>query len=704
MSTIDLDILLGDKSDMKGYRCSQFSRDSAPLVAPRFSDGRQGETDLDLLKSESLESLAGGMFQRDWADSEMVARAMGIFNPFDKNIYPTPPPNTVSLTGFDSYPPLLKAESQNYSFYAGSYAASGDFYNQLVKVNPDGTHTKITLPTNLQGGGGRAPITGLTLHKGSLYIGAQAFGKVNDLWRYDIDPGTFQNISPGIGNRFFTLRGSLYLINADSTIFSATNEKAASQALYYPITDVGFKDETSVPTDVEEFNSAAWICKPDGIYRFDGVYCVKIFNLVTLQLKAFNGALYFVSGNWLYKFDGTNLSKIQFFGKQEYIGKISLSATNDFLFIRSTASSSWAQGDKPTTQNFVTRIYTYDGAAFMLLNETPYTSGTIPTQALVQCGNKIHEINSTYLSQYTTTAQYFDMDKAFDPTAVTAFSHIEFTTSEYHAGYPNIFKALEFLDFNYSNMISGDSISVWYQTFDGKAWSSTNTLATLTSTSDQRIELQDNTKKLFKRIKIGFVVSLASGSTLSVKGLSMRYTLQPRPRWRWNIGIMAEGLSTKDRNNNNLTTSANKLNNQINAAIKNKTPSILCTGDYSKIAAGVNSSALVFTVQGEVTFYQDPYLEYPLCAVKNNSGVWEILRVTNAVYAAGVTTITVLERGYLGISAGTINTDAEFRSAYKVYVTRLIRDNVDFSPNTVDEQTTGESQQKRLPIVEIVEV
>ena len=98
------DIWLGDKSDMRPYRVRSIVRDSAPSIAPRFSTGIQGQTDLDLLKSSSTNNLAGGMFQRDFDDPQMVARAIGVFNKYDENTYPTPPRSAPTATNFGYYP------------------------------------------------------------------------------------------------------------------------------------------------------------------------------------------------------------------------------------------------------------------------------------------------------------------------------------------------------------------------------------------------------------------------------------------------------------------------------------------------------------------------------------------------------------------------------------------------------------------------
>jgi hypothetical protein len=84
-----------------------------------------------------------------------------------------------------------------------------------------------------------------------------------------------------------------------------------------------------------------------------------------------------------------------------------------------------------------------------------------------------------------------------------------------------------------------------------------------------------------------------------------------------------------------------------------------------------------------------------------------VLRVSGVSYNGGTdeTTITVLERGYYGVTPGTVNADAEFHLCYKVYVTRVLRDAPVLDTNTYNEQDpSGESQIQREFLIELTEV
>ena len=133
MANSAFDIYLGDATSLQGYRCRSLVRDSAPLVASRFSTGQQGQSDLDLLKSASVDNLAGGMFQRTHIDPTKVARAVGFYNSYDENFYPTQP--TSANTGtFSQGTMICKAESESYSFYNAYQRSGGASYNAITKV------------------------------------------------------------------------------------------------------------------------------------------------------------------------------------------------------------------------------------------------------------------------------------------------------------------------------------------------------------------------------------------------------------------------------------------------------------------------------------------------------------------------------------------------------------------------------------------
>jgi hypothetical protein len=551
----------------------------------------------------------------------------------------------------------------------------------------------------------------MTLHNKYLYVCSQTdTSSPPNIHRYDISANTWQDIG---GNAAICgeLRGNLYVVQAGSTIYATTNEFAAGVASYTAITVCGSADATyNRPLDWKEFNGAAWIAKQDGIYRFDGIACVRVLGLSTTQLQVFNGALYFYSGNWLYKFDGANVTRLQYFGAAEPVSNLGLSANSDYLFVQTTATTGgYTASDKFFSQSGIKRIYIYDGIGMTLLSEINTTFGSSYLTALLYTGSELFEYESDFAgSAWSTAYTRYDLANIFSASAVTTSSTIDITTSEFDDGFPNIYKALENIEPIYNGLITNDALVVKYQTYDGKTWSSWVTAGTITSATDSKIEITDATKKLFKRLKINVTLTPAAGSTATIKGIAWRYTLQPRARWRWQPLIMAAGNGTlSDRNNTAITTDANAFSNSVIKAIKQKTPIFYFAPDYGQVKTGINSSALSFIVLGQPPIYTDPYNEYMLCAVKNANGVWEVLRVSSVSYNSGTdeTTINVIERGYYGVTPAAINANAEFHLAYKVYVTRLLRDQPVLDDNTYNEQaTTGESQLQREYLLEIIEV
>lgn len=706
------DVYLGDISSLQPYRARSFLRDSAPQIATRFSTGSQGQSDLDLLKSFSLDNVSGGMFQKKFDLTTKVARAIGTYNKYDEHVYPAPLHPTAATAVSAGYYPVAKAESDNVSFIAYGAFAAGTFYNLLYMITYGGGYTNVVLPAALQNNFA-CNISGIYIHKKYLFVASTSSTGVANNHRYDIDAGTWQDVS-GNSVKLCTLRNNLYGIYRDATIYSVTNETAAGAATYTSVTVAGSASINAFVTDMVEYNGAIYISKYDGIFRFDGVSATKILNLYAQQLCVFNGAMYFVAGMWLYKFDGVNVTRIQFFGSEEKVGSaygasLGLSANSDFLFIATASiSSNYVNEDKVgSVAAGLRRIYTYDGAAFMLWYETDVTFGTGYSPALVTNFNSLYDIFGNISGSWQTNWWKMDISALFGIAGASTTSLLEITSSEFDDQFPNIFKTFEMFELEYKNILAGDVITIKYQTYDGAVWSAWNTLGTITSTSSNRIEANPPNQKLFKRIKFNVSVVFAAGSDLVIKALSLRYTLQPRMRWRWQITLMASGNgATLDRAGAQITSDSNALNNAVTKSVKQKTPLFMLAPDYGIIKTTVNAAALSFIVPGQIATYTDPYNEYPLIAIKNASGVWEVLRVSNVVYNSGTdeTTVTVLERGYYGVTAASLNAGAEVHIAYKVYVTRLLRDNTILDDNTYAEQSSGESQLQREFMLEITEV
>lgn len=715
MPNSKFDIYLGTKDNMQGYRVRQYTRDSAPLVASRFSTGAQGQTDLDLLKAVSS-TMAGGMFQRTLSDPQKVARAIGVFNKYDENLYPAPALTEYDITAVNSaYRASAKCENEIYVFLAYYYISGSIVYHKLVKITKGGLGTpswsSITLPSTIITTG-NCHITDMSFHKGYLYVSGQAPVGGTETFitnhRYDIQNNTWQDLG-GYGVLMRSMRGVLYHINKESMIYAMSNETAASAATYTFLDYVGFTETNkSVPTGAEEFNGALWIAKPDGLYRFDGFKSMKILSLFPKNLTVFNGALYFEAAGWLYRFDGTTVERLQYFGSLEKL--MSISASSETLLVQTfvPVDGGYISSDKGTTVSpgtGILRHYSYDGAAFYILSETSidYVAGYSYAGVVAYIGTKMLAVFQNNQEQ----AWYMELSQFFDSTVVTSSCQLEYTASEFDDGFPNVLKSAEAIEVLSSGLVPGDVLTVKYQLYDGDSWSSWYTAGTITSTTSNLLEIVNDAQKLFLRIRVNVkATSIASGSTMSVKGGGLRYTLQPRTRWRWNLTLMATGNGiAQDRANVKITDDSNFLSNQIVNSIKSKTAIFLFAPDYGVISVASNNADLTLDIGGRPPIVTDPYGDAQYIAVKNHDGFWEILRVASVSYNAGsdVTTITVKERGYLTTPAA-LDVGAEFHICYKVYVTRLLRDTNILDQNSYSEQNTGESQLQREFMLELVEV
>ena len=715
MPNSKFDIYLGTHDNMQGYRVRQFTRDSAPLVASRFSTGAQGQTDLDLLKAVSA-TMAGGMFQRSWTDPQKVARAIGIFNKYDENLYPAPPLTEFDITSVNSaYRVSAKAENEIYAFVAYYYVSASVVYHKLIKFTKGGTGTptwsEVTLPSTITPTG-NCHITDMSFHKGYLYVSGQAPAGGTETYiqnhRYDIANNTWQNLT-GYGVLMRAMRGVLYHINKESNIYAMSNETAAGAAVYTLLDSVGFSETNkSVATGAEEFNGALWISKPDGLYRFDGFKAMKILSLYAKNLTVFNGAMYFESANWLYRFDGTTVERLQYFGSLEKL--MSISASSDMLLVQTfiPVDGGYVSSDKDGTVSPGTatlRHYSYDGAAFFLLSEI--TIDYIDSYSYAGMVAYIGTRMLAFFQNNDEQAWYLELSKLFDTSVVTTSNQLEVTASEFDDGFPNVLKTAEAIEVLSSGLVSGDELTVKYQLYDGSAWSSWYTAGTIDDSSNNLLEIVNDSQKLFLRIRVNVkATSVTAESTMSVKGVGLRYTLQPRTRWRWNLTLMATGNNVaQDRAGDSIADDSNFLTNQIIDSIKQKTSLYMLAPDYGIISSDSTSADLSLEVGGRLPILTDPYGEVQYVSVKNTNDVWEILRVDSVSYNSGTdkTTITVKERGYIA-TAAAIDTGAEFHLCYRVYVTRLLRDTNILDQNSYAEQETGESQLQREFMLELVEV
>lgn len=696
------DLYIGDIASMQGYRCRSLTRDSAPLIAPKFSTGSQGQTDLDLLKSASLDDVAGGMFQRTHLDSEKAQRVVGFYNPYDQNLYPTLD-YSYSSTNFTPGN-VRKVENNAYSFIATYQRSGGNNYFSMQKVI--GTSiTNLTVPNS--GTVTDASIGQMCIHKGFVYMPFAILGKGSlNTQRFSISAGTWQDI--GVTDALYvSCRNILYSIDSAATVSTVTNETAAGSATKTAVTTIGGSD--LAVNEAVEFNGAVWAAKDDGLYRFDGVSSVKVLNLKAAKMIAWNGGLFFFANKWLYRFDGVNVQKLQYFDDTVY----QVSTHSDYLLIQTWITTTIDDSPKGLGGgNGFVRVYTYDGVGFGVIVDKSLTIEQAISHGLL-CNNDILyyvQPNFSFTAWDSVFSYSWDLSKRYATTAISSSnSTLEITTSEFDDGYPNIYKSLEYIEPIYRNFISGDSLAVKYRTYDGKNWSAWTSAGTITSSSAAAlVPVTDKTTKLFKRMQINLLLTPAANSTASLKGVAWRYTLQPRLRWRWQAMLMAEGNNTtQDRSGAWITNDANDLTNSVIKSSKMKTPLYMLSVDYGVVKTTVNSAALSFIVKGRPPIYTDPYNEYPLVGVKNFSGVWEVLRVSNVSYDSGndETTITVLERGYNGVTPAQINGGAEFHLAYCVYLTRVLRDTPVLDEQTYNEQaTSGESQLQREWYVELIEV
>ncbi|CAB4155613.1 hypothetical protein UFOVP667_13 [uncultured Caudovirales phage] len=704
------DIYLGNIGEMQGYKTSAFIRDAAPLIAPRFGSAANGQTDLDLSKIATMSDVEGGMFQQYWEDNKKALRVRGIYNPVNKRLHPTLP--SQSTTGYTSYTGTQTATAEVSGFGTSFFATRDGSTNKIHRIDSAGVVTTLTLPAAISGS--TCPITGLSLHKQYLFISGMDSTTVTfNLHRMDLAALSFQDLG-GAFRHTRPLNGVLYGIQSESDFYVITNETIAGAATYTYVKRYGVGSSQISPVrDFVEYNGALYFSKAEGIYRYDGVDARLIIPIYGSLLTVFNGSMYFMSKNWLYEYSGQSLKKLQYFGLGSYI--VSMSVIADWLAILSQpANTSYSFGGQDDDATYDSRIYIYDGAGITVFNERIALAGFPRGTSLSHAGDNLYVLSVSNVTWASSIAKYNFADVY--KKALNSNQGPQVVTSEFDAGFPDVYKSFEGVDVGFDQYLNTETIKVEYA-LDGS--SSYTTLRTLQSVGAG--PLYENDKSfieakdiVFKTIKIRVTMNTPLNSYMTLGPVSISYTLQPRYRNRWQVTFPINGndqtVIIDDGTGTSITRVANETTFALSELTAQKNKAYMLVPDYGRVKTAMNTTDNELKIKGHFLWHptvesQDSILDYPLIAVKLASGDWYFQRVRQGYYDAGLdeTVLYFGPRDYLGQTPAAIAAEAEVRQAFPVFVTRLIRDNLVIDDTTVNEAVTGESQYERSIVLEITE-
>lgn len=685
----------------------------ADTFSPRITSTR-GETDLDSTLHHTFPVNNG--FNKNFTEDNQNYRVVGNYNAVDGNLYPKLPYTSLSSTS--TYLSSDTSWTARATTYNALYIALREgSTNALYKITNAGVASKITLPAAISGSA--SPITSIVFHKNYLFVaGETASATYFNLHRYNITANTWQDVS-GFGVFWFKLRESLYHINKSSNIYLGSNLEAAGSATWTAIKVAGVSDQnTDLPDSALEWNGAAWIGKQSGLYRFDGVDVVQIFDKYPQFLRSHQGALYWVTSGWLYRFNGSLIEKLQYYGASERVIDIEPVASNLYI-LTSVDVSNYVYGGKDSSV-VLHRIFEYDGASFRVFDELQVVVTTLASvKDLILTGYRATTYVAAGFYKHDLESRY----KVTTSTSQTA----QILTADFDGDLPNIRKQLRRIQVDLDNALAADSITAEFQRYADGVWSAFSapyTLFPIDSTYAMNIftfpargSVTTAHYTVFEKIRIKLTLSPSVGSSVSLKSLTVHYTLHPRTRTKIIATVLVSGdnpLEAKTNFDGSRTSlSANKENYELRQYLlpSVRGGTLLLGLDRAKLHTAVSTTGQM-TIRVTPGFYLNFYEattsrnESPLVALVDsvNSKI-EIVRISAVTQYASYTELTVHYRGEYRTVAQTFATaTTHVFPVMPIGRQRLVSDQVVTQTKVMEQDENATRQIQRRLTIEMTEL
>jgi hypothetical protein len=646
------------------FSVSTYLRAATDDLVSRFGSSESGETNLDLLKAETQKSFRGGMFQRVADDPEMASSITNAYyNKLDDRLYPTPDWQAIS-SAVDMGPEGVSS----WCYFGGSLYVTWQKcnpgalnQNTLYQFDAGLNPTARTLPAALQSA---APLK-LCAYGSNIFIAAMATSSDTvQAYRYN-GVTTFTSVGGNFID-FFEFNDKLYGMERANGFYQVT-APTATPITFTKIGQIGPSGATTrrVYHDAVEFNGALYLGSENGLYRFDGVTVGPAIDYTQQAdidnfkyLAVFNGRLYYNVKNKLYQFDGTNIELIQDFGAayrlNYFIGG------SDRLWISATVDTGVPYSDKLVSgvSTYTHSVFCYDGVGFfeykafteqLLIDYTQLV--LIPLNGLVIAFVPDVYLNASfeprsngYNIRFLTLSDEFTLNRVNEG--------FEVISSEYDNGYPSIPKVLNGISASFNIVDHSEAVlSISIQYFINGVWSDWSEIWSSEqgfpdgTYGDYLLHDQggyptylDTIPPAYERVRYRTTLSILStpASILpSLSSVTLRYTLQPRLRLKWLLGLVLEGVDTRD-----LTTptgsdglledrKAATLRKIIYDCYRNKLPILLYDADFTTVKddapAGYDMCVhgTDFVVDGDTLAFQ---------ILSNPAGSWLNVRVSDVVY------------------------------------------------------------------------
>lgn len=666
----------------QGYRAVAVNRDTAGDFAPRFNTGEQGENDLDLFKSKTLKSLAGGMLQNDWDDDEMVSTALSVvFNPLDNHTYPAPEAQAlynINHNASGGVPPTKVHTA--WAVYDGVlYIAVRDYLSgtgadgNLIYAMPSsgGTvNTGITLPAALRDAD---PITDMHVYKNKIYIATGANSGGVGIYAMTPNTGTpasatFATHGSSKGRYLATLNNKLYFMIGGSGLYINSTGTTWTR-----VTDVGNDSETTNTLAVTTFQGRIYISKEDGLYAYDGVTAYLVLDNEGYDngygsMCEYRGWLYLLNDTGLARFNGVTY---EFLYPLTSLGtpmdRNDLVVANDRLYFALTFAYDPIDTTIGTTLTASVDefgLFYYDGVGLFCYSY--YTHTNTDLDILMSAFGEPHIGQRAQADTVDTVLAYWPKEWEFSlqDSGATFFEYV-INTSVFDGNFPNVKKILHGLDLDY--LVSTDADvevegDIWARyTDENGTWSSWTQLAAITDKTMTNVTLE--TPIAFYSLQIS-IDSESSRSAL--RRMSLRWTLHPRKRSRWNVEVVTMGsdsdqiVKLKDESYESATTAT--LRSKLLQAEKTSLPVWFTLDISDQLNGAINDSVGTLTCDSTALFPPEGRF---VIEIGSEKIIAEYLSAT---------TLTLHERGAYGTTPASHSDNAQIDQVHRVYIERILNE------------------------------
>lgn len=735
--------------DNEPFRITSYQRGTTDDMVARFGSAEKGQTNLDLFKAATQKSWRGGMFQKKWADEEMAGYISGFHhNPLDEKLYLTPEMDT-NTNGSGMDPAGVTAWCHfNGNLYIAYRTADPSAANAVRKINlSTGTVTSVTLPAAISGA--ICYITSMIVHGTHIFLAGKDINGTFTVHRYD-------------GNTTFT---SLVNTNVNCVYLVSFNDKLYGMGLvgFFLITSEfsGTAGTTSIKVvgasetglvnvhGLIEYNGAVYIAKTDGLFRYNGVEVQTVINrrnnVSTNNFKnmtVFNGRLYWSERGIIYEFDGVNI--VQVVDMSDAYTIINMAGGDDRLWISvryNATSASIYESDNFTdpivTETYTYGLFTYNGIGFYQYKSVTHSNDNghgdyayainftaIPTDGYISWFHANVYLNAS-LETRSSGFKWYQQSLAseFNLDQIGTSRESVIIGSVFDAGYPSVTKTLNAVMAEYENFGSNilmvveirkvyeGTQSAWIEVFRSDNVSATgadNDYFLHDQVYDEAATDLATEPHLFHHIEYKITVTVSGALTEIPKWqtLTMRYTLQPRMRRQWVIGIALFGDDESDIDIQELadgtreTRKAMELRRIIYDAYENKLPILFYDIDFTQ--ANYNSGTSKWELSGVHMIKTNDFI-----AIKQDDDTWYNSRVTATPdIGTDKTALDFHNIGQrLGIGGAAIDTwtnGTEVRKSYAAYVRRIQQERVIPDDITVNTEA-GYSDYSSELVIEIIE-